>query len=45
MTAWLARAARASGGTSLFLMANEPEERIYAWVGFIKKGTVLHISR
>jgi GNAT superfamily N-acetyltransferase len=45
MTGWLARAARAAGGTSLFLMANEPEERIYARVGFITKGTVLHISR
>jgi GNAT superfamily N-acetyltransferase len=45
MTGWLARAARASGGTSLFLMADEPEERIYARVGFITMGTVLHISR
>ena len=45
MTGWLARAARASNGTYLFLMANEPEERIYARVGFMTKGTVLHISR
>jgi ribosomal protein S18 acetylase RimI-like enzyme len=45
MTAWLAGSAHASGATTLFLMANEAEERIYARVGFVTGGRILHISR
>lgn len=45
MTSWLARAARASAATTVFLMANEPEERIYARAHFVTEGRVLHISR
>lgn len=45
MTSSLARAARASGATTLFLMANEPEERIYSRVGFVTEASILHISR
>ncbi|MGD0410056.1 MAG: GNAT family N-acetyltransferase [Candidatus Limnocylindrales bacterium] len=45
MTSWLARAAHASAATTLFLMASEDEERIYARVGFVTEGRVLHISR
>ena len=42
---WLADSARESGATTLFLMANEAEERLYARVGFVTGGRVLHISR
>jgi predicted GNAT family acetyltransferase len=45
MTAWLAAAARAGGAATLYLMANEAEERIYARVGFVTGGRILHISR
>jgi predicted GNAT family acetyltransferase len=45
MTVWLAASAHASGARTLFLMANEAEERIYARVGFVTGGRILHISR
>lgn len=45
MTSWLAESARGSGATTLFLMANEAEGRIYARVGFVTDRRILHISR
>jgi predicted GNAT family acetyltransferase len=45
VVAWLAEDARESGATTLFLMANESEERLYSRVGFVTGGRVLHISR
>lgn len=45
MTAWLLRTAFDAGATDPFLMANEPEERIYARAGFHTVASILHISR
>jgi ribosomal protein S18 acetylase RimI-like enzyme len=45
VTAALARSARSAGATTLFLMADEAEERIYARVGFVTEARILHISR
>jgi ribosomal protein S18 acetylase RimI-like enzyme len=45
VTAALCRAAQEAGATTLFLMADEAEERIYSRVGFVTEGRILHISR
>jgi ribosomal protein S18 acetylase RimI-like enzyme len=45
VTAQLAERALASSVTTLFLMADEAEERIYARSGFATEGRILHISR
>jgi ribosomal protein S18 acetylase RimI-like enzyme len=45
VTSHLVRAAQSAGATTVFLMANEDEERIYSRVGFTTEATILHISR
>ena len=46
MTSWLTEHAFANGVSCVFLMAHaEPEARIYARAGFMRRSEVLHISR
>jgi GNAT superfamily N-acetyltransferase len=45
MCARLSAEVRARGATTPFLMANDAESRVYARVGFVTRGAVLHISR
>jgi predicted GNAT family acetyltransferase len=45
LTVWLLRTAFEAGVSTVFLMANEAEEQIYARAGFRTISRVLHISR
>ena len=45
LCATLSGLVRELGATSPFLMANEAESRVYARVGFVPAGEMLHISR